>query len=155
MSNWFKAKTLSSLEYSFCPSCKKKVGKQKSCSICKMPTIQIVENQEHFEIEYFFGKKFMIEKNLSTDMLNWYDATNYAKNLRKGGFSGWRLPTIEELKIIFEIKEALNIDKSYEWLWSSETLSDNQGHAWYMMMADGTLDDNDKMSGQLYVCCVR
>jgi len=32
--------------------------------------------------------------------MTWYDAMEYAKNLRLGGYDNWRLPTIEELEKI-------------------------------------------------------
>ncbi len=53
----------------------------------------------------FFKKKIgdltlMWEKD-SREM-NWDDAMEYAKNLRQGGYDDWRLPTIDELKLIIE-----------------------------------------------------
>ncbi len=36
--------------------------------------------------------------------MNWNDACKYCENLRLLGFSDWRLPTIEELKIAYQHK---------------------------------------------------
>ena len=33
---------------------------------------------------------------------NWYKSKNYVSELKTGGYSDWRMPTIEELKTIFE-----------------------------------------------------
>ena len=33
---------------------------------------------------------------------NWYKSKNYVNELKTGGYSDWRMPTIEELKTIFE-----------------------------------------------------
>ncbi len=33
--------------------------------------------------------------------ISWTDASNYCKNLETGGYSDWRMPTINELKILY------------------------------------------------------
>jgi len=33
--------------------------------------------------------------------INWYDAIEYCKNLRVGGYTDWRMPTIAELASLF------------------------------------------------------
>ena len=40
--------------------------------------------------------------------MGWYDAMEYAKNLRLGGYDDWRLPTIEELKAV--VRECCGIN---------------------------------------------
>jgi hypothetical protein len=34
--------------------------------------------------------------------VNWYQANAYCSNLRQGGYSDWRLPTIDELQAIYD-----------------------------------------------------
>jgi flagellar biosynthesis GTPase FlhF len=52
-----------------------------------------LERQQREEIVTFNG--LMWEK---THAMNWNDAMEYAKNLQFGGYSDWRLPTVDELK---------------------------------------------------------
>ena len=142
-------------KYSYCPNCNKQVPYQKTCPFCTTKTIKIIEKSDYFKIRDSSDHKFMIEKNPSDEMFTWGAAINHAQNLKTGGYSkGWRLPDRKELQTIFQIKDICKIDKSLEWLWSSDTLPNNQNRAWYMIMKDGNLDDDDK-SHELYVCCVK
>ena len=36
--------------------------------------------------------------NRSSNVMNWYTAVQYCRNLREGGYSDWRLPNIDELR---------------------------------------------------------
>jgi TIR domain/Protein of unknown function (DUF1566) len=40
--------------------------------------------------------------------INWHEANEYAKRLRLGGYSDWRLPTIEELEKLYDPKAVGN-----------------------------------------------
>jgi hypothetical protein len=57
--------------------------------------------------------------------INWHEANEYAKKLRLGGYSDWRLPTIKELEKLYDPKESerKNIRKPFRltnwWVWSS------------------------------------
>jgi Protein of unknown function (DUF1566) len=57
--------------------------------------------------------------------IHWHEANEYAKQLRLGGFSDWRLPTIEELEKLYDLKGSgeYNIRKPFAltgaWVWSS------------------------------------
>lgn len=68
--------------------------------------------------------------------LNWNDAKDYVSKLRTGGYTDWRMPTIEELKTIYDeqFKVENRFNKIYPlhyspvfasrgalWYWSSET----------------------------------
>lgn len=142
-------------KYSYCLNCNQKVPYQKTCPFCTSQTIKIIERSECFEIRQPSGGDFMMEKFPSKTMFNWNDAKLHAQNLKKGGYSkGWRLPDRKELQTIFQIKDICKIDESLEWFWSSDTLPNNQNRAWYMIMKDGNLDDDDK-SHELYACCVK
>ena len=41
--------------------------------------------------------------------VNWHEANEYARHLRLGGYSDWRLPTIEELEKLYDPKEGWEI----------------------------------------------
>jgi hypothetical protein len=115
--------------------------------------------------------------------MNWDDAMEYAKNLRLGGYSNWRLPTREELAKIVKLCGGMAIkvgddnweeiiDKnadnkiygvnyyekgfSHDEYWSS-TIVGNSGNAWYLYFYFGGQDNDygiDK-SPSYYVRCVR
>lgn len=55
--------------------------------------------------------------------INWHNANEYAKQLRLGEYSDWRLPTIDELEKLYDPKEESNIRKPFHltdnWVWSS------------------------------------
>jgi tetratricopeptide (TPR) repeat protein len=71
------------------------------------------------------------------ECLNWDDSNRYVRNLRTGGYSDWRMPTVEELKTIYEkSKVSLPTEEYFKqfpisvdpifisgeiWWWSSET----------------------------------
>lgn len=63
--------------------------------------------------------------------INWHDAKAYAESLKLGGYTDWRLPTIEELEQLydpnsegrFKIKEPFQLTRSWwilgMYVWSS------------------------------------
>lgn len=64
----------------------------------------------------------MIQKGYSQNM-NWNEAERYAKELRSGGFDDWQIPLIEELDILYNIKEICGIKQSTcFWSLSQKTL---------------------------------
>ena len=67
--------------------------------------------------------------------VNWNQATDYCSNLRLGGYTDWRLPTVDELQGIFDrsangkgehVKGNLQLSSYYHW--SSTQIND--GQAW-------------------------
>ena len=56
----------------------------------------------------------MIETDVPKYKMHWREAENYAKKLNKGGYSDWRLPTTDELKIIYKIKDCCGINCSLD-----------------------------------------
>ncbi len=88
--------------------------------------------------------------------LNWEQSRSYVNKLSTGGYSDWRLPTVAELKEIYEIKKSntdkdgdiIHIDPIFSsggtfWNWSSE----EQGKccAKAFLFIDGSAIKNDRM----------
>ena len=44
----------------------------------------------------------MWQKETVEEEMDWYEAMEYAENLRLGGYDDWRLPTIDELEFIVD-----------------------------------------------------
>ena len=113
--------------------------------------------------------------------LNWYEAMEYAKNLRLGGYDDWRLPTIEELGAVVTLCGGELVDYSDDdwediWdknranenyqanygakgfassnYWSSTTYAGFSSYAWSVYFYYGRQRNNDK-STSYYVRCVR
>lgn len=74
--------------------------------------------------------------------VTWQEAASYCQNLTLGGYSGWRLPTIDELQGIYDqtqnagwahIKGGIQLSA---WTWSNSagTVS---GEAWFFNFRDG------------------
>lgn len=113
-----------------------------------------IDKGDYIELVNPIGNIRMIEKSCSPDYMNWNDAMQYAKNLRKGGFNDWRIPTIDELKIIYKIKDLFSINREDSWVWSSSTLSQNPDRACDLYFGRGLVDDSYK-STNYHVRCVR
>ena len=71
--------------------------------------------------------KLMWPRQDNGSAVDWNEATGYCQSLSLGGYSGWRLPTIDELAGIFDrtqnvngmhIKGGINII-SKDWVWSN------------------------------------
>lgn len=90
----------------------------------------------------------------------WGDAMRYCNVLSLGGYSGWRLPSIEELETLIDKTKQPTIDQSLfpnaksSYYWSSTTLANYTSLAWYVYFNDGFAYFNDK-TNYFYVRCVR
>ena len=130
----------------------------KNIDIPKKST-DVVADNEYIELSSPVGNIFMIEKNPSNEEFNWEGAMNYAKKLRKGGFSDWRLPTTEELRLIYRNEDKFDrfakkifSGRTY---WTSSTVADSsKAVAWYKYLDSYFKTDLSKDT-ECYVICVR
>ena len=93
----------------------------------------------------------------------WPEAMNYAKNLKLGGFTDWRLPTCSgdeddetannELRGIWRASKALGILVDYRWYWSGTEYS--ASCAWCVTFGSGGSVLSLGMLSTNYVRCVR
>ena len=77
--------------------------------------------------------------------MNWDDAMKAGNGLNYGGVTGWRLPTIDELKtIMIEGKAGYAsafifkpTSDSFGWYWSSSPVANNSNYAWIVHFVNG------------------
>lgn len=107
------------------------------------------------------GTGLMWQKEDDNTNKEWEAAITYCKGLSLGGYSDWRLPTIEELKsIIDKTREKPVINTTYfpntkaSDYWSSTTNENNTSQAWYVDFYGGAVYKYGKFHGD-YVRCVR
>jgi len=111
----------------------------------------------------------MYQNQYFKEVYTWEEALLYAKKLKLGGYSDWRLPSIDELKLLLLeepnkekfIKEAFyhSIPIEYAWFWSSSEYTNlkdknDKSKVWNINFSDGHVDYSDKLY-RLYVLCVR
>lgn len=74
--------------------------------------------------------------------VNFYTAQTVCKNSRIGGYSDWRLPTIDELAFIYLNRDYLNKNNNNNHYWSSNT-SNNDTRADYLKFSTGEIYSSD------------
>lgn len=92
---------------------------------------------------------FEIAPKTSEIQANWYDAKLYCFSLNIDGKIGWRLPTKEELTVIYESQNDL-VGNGY---WSSTECDGND--AWVQGMRYGHQANGSKNCGGYYVRAIR
>ncbi|MDR2500666.1 MAG: DUF1566 domain-containing protein [Treponema sp.] len=101
---------------------------------------------------YVEGKGGM-EVSISLGNHTWNDAINVAKNYRGGGKSDWRLPSLEELNLIYvNLQKAGLVNFPSGWYWSSSQSSTYL--AWSQVFGDGR-QSNDLKDNTFSVRAVR
>ena len=121
-----------------------------------------LERDNAKEVVIDSNTKLMWQDNASvkTTEKDWKGALKYCKNLKFAGFSGWRLPSIDELLSITDdtkynpaIKNGfLNVTTGL--YWSSSPYVSGSSNAWGMNFLSG-YGDRDLKSVSFLVCCVR
>lgn len=130
------------------------MSKPESFEKFKYSPENFIDKGDYIELKVPIGNIRMIEKVCSPKEMNWNDAMQYAKKLRKGGFSDWRVPTKDELLEIYRIKDICGIKTDGEWVWSSSVRSGSPGSRWYVSFNDGYVDGFN-VAYDYYVRCVR
>ena len=89
----------------------------------------------------------VVAQNDFPKLMNWVDAKRACAALGKG----WRLPTKEELNILYQNKDKIG-GFAYDYYWSSTEYDHN--YAWYQVFYNGSQFDVNK-GYALYVRAVR
>ena len=86
---------------------------------------------------------------------NWNDAHVYAKQLRAGGHSDWRVPSISELQSLFGYLSSIPfVDMEQAYYWTSSTHERFQASAKVVDFKNGNVYFSDK-GNCYYFRCVR
>lgn len=92
------------------------------------------------------------DSNTATNIKrNFTDSQMYCKNLTLNDKDDWRVPSISELKYIFENKIKNN---SIDFFWSSSQHESYDQHAWSLLFYNGETNYYNK-SSEFSVICVR
>ena len=99
--------------------------------------------------------------------VNWTQAKNFCANLQLGGFSNWRLPTLSELKSIYDkrikdwnhIKGQIHISPRPQLYWTSSAGDDSSEKVTFEFMLAMEVSENINKNSdedlEIRVLCVR
>jgi len=132
--------------------------------------IPFIDKGDYIEFEHSIGSSNikMIEKIYNPSLKNWDEAKAYANSLRNGGVGEWRLPTIEELKEIWKIRnyvlryiskfraffDICGIEQKDYCFRSTSVPSGDTDSALTLDFRTGH-EHNEHKTSNFYVCCVR
>ncbi len=100
------------------------------------------------------------DSDAKTIQKTWDEAKSYCENLSLSGFSNWRLPTLDELKMITDLsKKKLVINDNFtntasSVYWSSTLNDSNPNLAWNINFFDGKVSYFYK-TGSRFIRCTR
>ena len=105
----------------------------------------------------------MWQKGSSSSDHTWDEALSYCERMNLGGYTDWRLPTVNELRSIMDFSRrnpAINATYfpvgSGNYYWSSTTYASTTGNAWGIgVRATATINSIGKTSYGYYVRAVR
>jgi hypothetical protein len=97
-------------------------------------------------------------------LVNWNQANSYCSNLRLGGYSDWRLPTLSELTNIYDgnlsarekyVKGGIQLSYTgLQKVWTSSTGGISAGQAWNFSFRKGW-GEFDSVDYAAFALCVR
>ena len=122
-----------------------------------------IDKGDYIELKKPIGNIRMIQKDwvkqkvwlFTKECFNWSAAIDVSQELTVGGFSDWRIPTKEELKIIYKIKDFCGITKSNMFFWSFSSTYNGDKEAWIVGFSNGTVCSGSKVKGEYCIRCVR
>lgn len=100
----------------------------------------------------------MITKKIIPGKLTWSESKNTAANLSTGNHKDWRLPTTDELKVIYQITNICGINYNTDSFWASENPHDNLTGKWlvdFKNSGEVYCKPDDLKFGKGNVFCVR
>ena len=101
----------------YCATCEKEID-SKFCTKCGNKATQITDRGKYIELIPAIGGLHLIAKEIFFDYLE--TAEKLSKKFEIDGFSNWRIPSVEELLLIYKIKDLCGISDTQEF-WSSYT----------------------------------
>ena len=105
-------------------------------------------------IVFFSGENSRLELSEVLGFHSWESAKNAAQNYRGGGFSDWRLPTKDELNLIYQNLRRKNLGALGNDIYWSSTENDSSS-AWYQSLGNGIQRSGNIRSFSLCVRAVR
>lgn len=104
-----------------------------------------------FHLDKTNGHGLVVSKQDLSATADWNEAIQFCTDYREGGFDDWRLPTIDELNLVYKNKDQVGSFVRFSY-WSS---TEYAGHfAWFQNFYTGT-QDNDFKDNTCYVRAIR
>ena len=109
------------------------------CELCMVfaePMNRFIKNGDNTITDTKTGLMWAAKDNGSP--INWHNALIYCRNFKGGGYTNWRMPTLDELKTLFvrdkdykgyetdcgqKIRIVQEIKLSCGWVWASEAMT--------------------------------
>ena len=111
----------------------------------------VVDNEPTYEFNGLLWTK-------TFGRMPWKEAMAFCQSLNYGGYSDWRLATVDDLFSIIDrsrYRPACSLpDTVSSYYWSSTTYAYNTVYAWYVYFGSGSVDNYYK-SSSCYVRAVR